>query len=1003
MKPRQTLRPSGFARFGALMIAGLWFLSATYAQTARVSGVVRSVDSDPLIGANVVVKGTLTGDLTDESGKFTVNASLTDGVLVISYIGYKTQEVAISGREFIEITLEEAVISTDEMVIVGYGVQRKSDLTGSISSVKQADIARIPTPSIEQALQGKIAGVQVTPISGAPGAGAVIRIRGVGTLNNSSPLYVVDGMLLDDISFLNTNDISSIEVLKDASATAIYGSRGANGVVIITTLKGTTGDTRFNFNAYYGIQEVTRQIELTNAQEYATLANEAARNENRREPFADPTIFGEGTNWQDVIFRQAPMQNVQLSASGNTDKTSFFLSGDVFSQQGIIKESDFQRISLRFNNEYKASKWLTFGHNFSIVYRQNQNAPGVLGNAYRADPTVAPIDSNGVYGDPTNNAPIGNPLAQFEYESNNDNFGYRTVGNMYAEAKFLKNFRLRTSFGLDYGHSWGKSFVPEFFVSTIQQNLNSNLNVYADRFRNWLWENTLTFDKEWADHRLNILGGITAQDFVFENLGGSRINFPETSPTFWYLNAGQIEGQTNFNGASSWSMASYLFRANYSYKERYLVTVSARADGSSRFGRNKRYGFFPSAALGWNLGNESFMENVEFINRLKIRGSWGVIGNDKIGEYASQATVTPNLNAVFGTTETLNNGASLIVLANPDLQWESTAQVNGGVEIGLLDDRFVAELDYYRRVTSEILVDVPIPAYVGAANNPIVNAAQVSNQGIDFKVTWRDAKGDFGYHISLLGSTVKNEVLSLGEGKEEIFGGGLGIGGLLGTRTVVGLPIGAFYGYVVEGVFQNQEELNSFPKRGNEVPGDLRYADMNNDGVITSADRTYLGSPIPNFIFGASLGFDWKGFDFVTDLNGVTGNYIANSKKMARFGTPNYEVSFLDRWTGEGTSDTEPRITDGGGNYEFSTRFLEKGDFLRIRNMTLGYSLPKNVNKLLNLGSLRVFASGTNLVTWTPYSGYTPEIVSNSVIANGIDFGIYPISRTYTFGVTADF
>jgi TonB-linked SusC/RagA family outer membrane protein len=974
--------------------------SSLLAQT--VTGRVLTSDGAALVGATVVVKNTNLGANVDENGAFTLRVNSLNDTLICSYYGFEREEIPLDGRSQLDIVMQEAVQSLDEVVMVGYGSQRKSDLTGSISSVKSEDLNRIPTASVAQALQGRVAGVQVTPISGEPGAGAVIRIRGVGTLNDASPLFVVDGMLLDNIDYLNPQDIASMEILKDASATAIYGSRGANGVVIITTTQGQKGQTRFQFQAYQGRQEVTQQIDLVNAREFAELANEVAANENRSPTFEDPTVFGEGTNWQDEIFRQAPMRNYQLSASGGSEKMQYNLSANYFQQSGIIKGSEFDRLTLRLNNQYQLTSFLEVGHNLAFIRQSREVAAGVVANAYRVDPTVPPQDSLGNFSNTSINASVGNPAAQIFYQ-NNANAGFRTVGNAYLNLNFLDHFHFRTSLGLDMSNNRGKNFVPVFFVSPIQQNDESRLFVYTDQTQNWLWENTLTYQQSWDNHSLTVLGGVTAQEFYSENLGGQRLNLQGATDELLFLNAGEIDGQTNYQSAFEWSMLSYLFRVNYSLMNRYLFTASFRADGSSRFGPENRYGYFPSFALGWRVSDEPFLQNQDFINVLKLRASWGQIGNDKIGAYAGRAVVTSNLNAVFGPDEALFNGASLITLANPAIRWEETSQTNAGLEIAILDNRLIAEADFYRRVTNDILVDVPIPAYVGAANNPVVNAAQVLNQGWDFNLSWREVRGDWSYRIGGVASTVHNEVLALGEGKEEIFGGVLGVGGKLGTRTVVGLPIGAFYGYQVDGVFQNEAELEQFPTRGVEVPGDLRFVDTDGDGVITTDDRTYLGSPIPSLIYGAYLSVEYKGIDLTVDVNGQRGNYIINAKKMARFGTYNFEDSFLDRWTGEGTSDWEPRVTNGGHNYEMSERFLEDGSFFRLRNVQLGYSLPERFCQSILIDELRIYASGTNIFTATAYSGYTPEITSNSVIAVGIDQGVYPIAKVYVLGLNLGF
>lgn len=984
-----------------LLLLGGFCLNAQ----VRVSGTVTSAaDGEPLIGVNILVKNTTSGTITDFDGNFELEAPGANDTLVFSYIGYEPQEIVLGGRTRLDVAMEPARQLLEEVVVVGYGTQRKSDLTGAISSVKAEELQRIPGANLEQVLQGRVAGVQVTPVSGEPGAGAIIRIRGTGTLNDASPLYVVDGMLLDDISFLNLNDVESVEVLKDASATAIYGSRGANGVIIISTKRGKAQKTIFNTSAYYGSQQVVSTIDLVNGAEFAQLANEVAVNENRPPLFADPAAFGEGTDWQDVIFRTAPIQSFQISANGGNESILFNISANYFGQQGIVRGSDFDRVTLRLNNEYRLRPGVTLGHNLALVYGTRDFAAGVVPTAYRAEPIVPVYDSLGNFGDATVRVPISNPEAQIFYNNNSD-FAYRTVGNAYLDINFLKNFTFRSNVGIDLENSQGKNFLPKFEVSptSLQRNEVSRLSVGQSRSSSWLWENTITYNKEWTNHRLTVLGGTTAQEFASENLGGARINFPGETEEFYYLSAGETEGQTNFNNSFSWSMLSYLFRVNYVFLDRYLLTASMRADGSSRFGRDNRYGFFPSVALGWNVTNEAFMKNIELISRLKLRASWGQIGNDKIGAYAGRPTVTSNLNAVFGRTPQLLNGASIVSLANPAIKWESTTQSNVGLEIGLLNNRLTAEVDYYSRTTDDILVSVPIPDYIGADASPVINAAKVRNQGFDFNVGWRESLGKLGYNFNVIASTVNNEVLQLGEGQEEIFGGGLGVGGLLGTRTVVGRPIGSFFGYVVEGVFQNQQEIDSAPIRGPERPGDLRFADINGDGQITAADRTFIGSPIPDLIYSFSAGADFAGFDFTVDFYGQSGAEIINAKKMARFGTYNFEASYLDRWTGEGTSNSEPRVTNGGHNYEFSERFVEDGSFLRLRTIQLGYSLPRDVLDKIRLTRLRFYVNGTNLLTWTDYSGYTPEIASGSVIDVGIDRGVFPIAKMITFGIDANF
>ncbi len=973
------------------------------AQQISIKGMITdAIDGNSLIGVNVLVKNTTNGGVTDIDGNYTIQAAATD-VLQFSYIGYKLVEIPIDGRTTIDVQMGSDTETLDEVVVVGYGVQRKSDLTGAVSTVKAAEISRIPTASVAQALQGKVAGVQITPTSGEPGAGAIIRIRGVGTLNDASPLFVVDGMLLDDINFLNPNDVASVEILKDASATAIYGSRGANGVIIVSTKKGVIGkEAVFEFSSYLGNQTLVKKIDLVNAQQFATLANEVAENEGTGLPFSDPSIFGAGTDWQEEIFQSAPIMNYQLAVRGGSEKMTYNVSANYFKQEGIVQGSDFQRLTLRINNQYNLKPWAKMGHNISFIRTAPENAANVIANAYRADPTVPAVDTAGNFGNTSIRASVANPAAQIKY-NNNARSGNRTVGNLYLELSFLKNFTFRTNFGVDLAQQQGKTFTPTFFVSPIQQNEETRLSFFSDRTQSWLWENTINYQKEWTDHRLNILAGMTAQEFQFENFGGSRTGIPGESEELFFLSAGEIDGQTNFNGGFEWSLLSYLFRTNYVLKDRYLFTASFRADGSSKFGTNNRYGYFPSAAVGWNVMQEDFMKAVSFLDRLKIRASWGMIGNEKIGAYAGRAVVTSNLNAVFGTQEALNFGASIITLANSEIRWEETTQTDIGIEVGLFKNKLSAEIDYYNRVTDGILIDVPIPDYVGSANNPVVNAAKVKNSGLDFNLTWRETRGKLAYQFGLVASTVNNEVLELGEGRSEIFGGDLGVGGKLGTRTVVGAPIGAYYGYLTEGVFQNEEEIQANPTIGDEQPGDLRFVDVNKDGTITTADRTNLGSPIPNFIYGFNLGGELAGFDFSIEFNGQRGNKLINAKKMARFGTYNFETDFLDRWTAEGTADTQPRVTNGGHNYNVSDHFIEEGAFFRLRNVQLGYSLPQRLLEQVHLEKFRIYVSATNLKTWASYSGYTPEISSNSVLSVGIDRGIFPIAKTILGGINITF
>ena len=1001
----------------------LFFFISISTWAAAQSVVVRGKVTDgkePLIGVSIVVKGTSNGTITDFNGNYELQSE-ANGTLIFSYIGFISQDIPVNAQRTINITMVEDAQSLKELVVVGYGTQRKSDLTGSVSSVKSKDIQTIATPSVEQALQGKIAGVLVTPSDGSPGAGAIIRIRGTGTLNNSNPFFVVDGMLLDDIGFLNPTDVESVEVLKDASATAIYGSRGANGVIIVTTKKGSAKNkAQIGLSSYYGSQDLFKKIALANATEYAQLRNLAAKNFGSPEPYKDPTALGVGTDWQDVIFRTAPIKNLNLSARGGNELMTYSVSGDYIKQDGILRGGDFERLSLRINNDYQLNRFIKIGHNFSVINTTSNYSPGMLYNAYYAPPTAPVRDSTGAFGNTTSDGSVGNPAAQLFYERYNKGSNFRTVGNFFVDVTILKGLTYRANLGLDWSSIESKRFVPVFRVTDIQKADVNSLDVARRKYINKLWENTLNYDKTIGKHRINLLAGITAQtndNFFFigrgTDLPNDVNNIGGDIDELLYLNLATKgitvnEGSDNGN---NWRMFSYLFRANYTFNEKYLLTASYRRDGSSKFGKNRRFGNFPSVALGWRLKEEDFLKNVDWLSNLKLRASWGIIGNEKIDQTAKSPPVTGRLDAIFGQDERFLPGSTITRLANPDLHWEETQQTDIGFEAGFLNNRLTAEIDWYNRQTNDILTALQIPAFIGTQDPPIVNAAKVLNRGWDINLGWRDrVAGKIGYNVNAIFSTVHNEVLGLGEGKEEIFGGGVGEGGKLGTRTTIGSPIGAFFGYKVVGVFQNAEQLKSLPKRPNETPGtdvkvgDLIYGDTDGDGLITSKDRTFLGSAIPKYTFSINIGADYQGVDFSVQLSSVQGNKVMNAKRLARFSTGNFEKSFLDGWTDEGTSNFEPRVTIGGRNYEVSERFLEDGSFTAIRNAQIGYTLPLSIAQKIKLQSFRIYAAATNLKMWTKYSGYTPEITNGGdSFAIGIDRGVYPVARTYTLGVNATF
>lgn len=998
----------------------------TFAQF-QVTGIVKdATNAEALIGASVLVKGTTTGAVTDVDGNFTLNVKSGSETLVISYTGYQSKEININQQHTLDITLIQDSKVLSDVVVVGYGTVKKSDLTGAVGSVKSKELSQIPTSSVEQALQGRVAGVQVTPISGEPGAGAILRIRGVGTLNNASPIYVVDGIILDDIRGFNMNDIESIEVLKDASATAIYGSRGANGVVMITTKKGSTdGKVNMSFSSYYGVQNVIRKIDMLNASEFAQMYNEQAGN---TKVFPNPSALGEGTDWQDVIFQTAPMKNLQVSATGGSAKSTFNIGAGYFKQNGIIIGSDYEQMNLRFNAAYNLNKALKVGHNLNLARTTSNNSPDVVLGAYRMPPVFAPRDSTGKYSDPTFfGAAIGNPAATLDLVKSVSK-GTRVVGDIYGELKLLKNFTFRSSLGADLQTGQNRLYEPTYKVSSSQVRLLDYISNGTGKSQYWQWENTLSYNREWnKKHRIAAVVGYTAQEYYSEFLYGSRQNLIGNSDELLYIDAGDKATAVNAGGGGSWAMLSYLGRINYSLLDRYLLTVSMRRDGSSRFADGHRYGNFPSVAMGWNIANEPGVRDLNIFDRFKLRASWGIVGNEKTSNYPSAVIVNGGNYAVFGIPEKLVPAATVTALVNKNITWEQTEQVDLGLEFGFLNNRLTGEVDYFNRRTEGILLDVPLPAFLGSTSNPIANAAEVRNRGWDFNLGWRDGAA-LKYNINVNASHINNKVLSLGQGKESIFAGDVGEGGKLATRTIIGSGIGDFYGYKVVGVFQNAEDIKSSPTQSGVKPGDLKYADLDSydangkltgkpDGKIDAADRTYLGTPIPKWTFGASIGLEYKGFDCTAFFNGQQGNSIVNAKAMSRFATYNWEQNFYDnRWTGEGTSNTVPRATTSGQNYNVSDFFIQDASFIRLRTLQLGYTLPQNIANKIRLGKARVYVTGTNIWTKQKYTGYTPEISNTNfrqkystdayvgnVLDSNIDRGIYPITKSWIFGLDVNF
>jgi TonB-linked SusC/RagA family outer membrane protein len=985
--------------------------SLSFGQERTLTGTVTTSDTkESLPGATVLIKGTTRGTVTDIDGKFTLSIPSGPVVLVFSFMGYDTQEITVTNESVLNVVLHPTQLSLNEVVVIGYGTVKKSDLTGSVSSIKSQDITKLTTLNPVQSLSGQVTGVQVTSPTGAPGTNPFVLIRGIGSFGGTQPIYVVDGVITNDISFLNSEDIKSMEVLKDASATAIYGARGANGVILITTKSGEAGavKTTFNVTGEYGIQYLAHKIDLLNGTEFATITNEIK-----------PGTFNNvdlvpNTDWQDLIFSPAPMYNFQASATGSTKSTQYYVSLGYFGQQGIIDKSYYNRITLQLNNTYNLSQYVKLGNNLTISPTKEQIAPDVTYAAYRAQPVFVPYNQDGSFAEVPY---VGNPLADLAY-SNSYNKGIRAVGNVFMDVSFLKMFDFKTSFGIDGGYFKAESFTPAFFVSAQQENLYSLLVKSTNDNLTWLWENTLTWNKDFGKHSFNAVGGYTMQNTSSENTSLTGQNIIRDGQSFWYilpsyvydpsLNINNISDITNGVDVNQYySMISFLFRANYVYDNRYILTFTFRSDGSSKFTPSNRFANFPSVAAGWNITKEKFMKDIKWLSRLKIRGSWGEIGNEKIGYLDQYSTVDSRLISIFGQTSGIFPGASYGVLGNPDLQWEVTNQTDAGLEFGLLNDRLGGEFDYYYKTTNNLLVPLATPGYLGNGPGALVtvNAGAMINTGVEMKLDWRDQVGKFKYGAGILGSYLHNEVTAIGgsKGVDSVLNGGYLANGLYVTQSKVGLPVGAFYGYQTNGLFQTQQELDSYPHMAAAGVGDLRFVDVNGDGKIDGNDRTYIGTPIPKFTFGCYFNFQIYGIDFSVNLQGQTGNQIFNAKDVVRPDPYNFEQSEMGRWTGAGTSNTVPKPSFGGYNYLPSDYFLQDGTYLRIRSLILGYTLPDKWSTKIEMQKIRVYLKVDNMYTFTKYTGYTPEIFGGTVLSNSIDYGVYPVTAVYFVGLNLTF
>ncbi|PXV63026.1 TonB-linked SusC/RagA family outer membrane protein [Dysgonomonas alginatilytica] len=973
----------------------------------KITGLITDQQGEAIIGASVVVKGTTTATISDIDGGFSLDVN-NNSVLTISYIGFISQEVPTLGKTDLRIILKEDSKILDEIVVVGYGVMRKIDLTGSVSSISAKTIKDKPVANIGEALQGRASGVQIIS-SGKPGDNVSFRIRGVSTINNSEPLLVIDNVPTDmPLNALNMEDVESVDVLKDASATAIYGSRGANGVVIVTTKRGKSGDGTISLSANWGIQEATDMPKMLNASQFASLHNEMIKNYNnknytQRPDFADPTALGTGTNWLDELFRTAIMQNYTLSYSGGNDKSNYYVSGGVFDQEGIILNTSYRRYTVQFNSESKVRPWLKFGNNVTLSHDTKRQGSYSVRDAMAALPTQPVFNEDGSFSGPGEPAyqygDVRNPIGSATLNKEQTK-GYNVLANAFAEIKIKDNLTFKTLGGIDFKFWDKRNFYPKYNWKPIPQP-QSSLYEESNKSMTYLWDNTLTYMETFKEkHHLNVLIGSSAQNNVYNKMSASVQNFLTDNNN--QLNNG-LTDPTVGGTKNDWAILSFIGRVNYNYADKYLLTATVRRDGSSRFSKENRWGTFPSFSAAWRLSEESFYNKNKWVSDIKIRAGYGETGNqDGIDNYAYFTRLKTGQYVFNGTpVSTLYPK----VMPNPNVRWETVKQWNAGVDLSLLDQRINLVIDAYIKNTSDMLVPMSVPITTGYSDIdvPRINAGKVRNKGIEVTISSLNMKGAFEWNTDFNVSYNKNEVISMNDGVPLFVGDDINM-----TKVRVsteGHPIGSFYGYVTNGIFQNQQEVDRYAIQvpGGTAPGDIRFRDLDNNGIINADDRTYIGNPSPEWTFSINNTVAYKAFDLQVFLQGVAGNDIYNANRIWQesMSIPqNQTIKVLDRWTGEGTSNSLPRaiFSDPNQNVRHSDRFIEDGSYLRVKNMTLGYTLPKSISQKAFLSTARFYISCQNLLTLTKYSGFDPE-----VNVSGVDLSTYPVNRTLSFGVNAKF
>lgn len=1018
-------------------------------------GTVTDSQGEPLIGVTVFEKGTSKGASTDVDGKFKL--TVADGAMLrFSYVGYDPLEMKAAPS--MNVVLKENANTLEEVVAIGYGSQKKSVVTAAISKVGSDELELTSPVRMDNALKGLASGVTVTSSSGQPGAAARVRIRGVGTINNSDPLYIVDGMPIEGgLDYLNPADIASIEVLKDAASGAVYGARAANGVVLVTTKQGKEGKTKVTYDFSYGWQSVAKKRNILNASEYAMMMNEGAINAGIAPLYADPASYGQGTDWQDLVFNNnAPVMNHQLSVSGGSSKVHYLMSLGYYDQDGIVggnfDRSDYQRLTLRSNvgatlfDKSESRTWLNkLTLQTNVAYTRiksrgietNSTWGSPLGSALAMSPILTPYLEKGsaeeaaqlaylsgqenyvpMYGEdgrlvmvPTafgNFQEMNNPIANLMLPGSR-NWSHKFVANFIGDLQIWDNLHYRVSYGADLSF-WGyDGYTPVYYLRDGQGQTFSTATSQSERGLVWQIENLLSYDKTLGDHSFSVILGQSAKESSGYYLGGSRNHIINYNRPWIDASTGlAADGDMTVWGApqAKSRLASYFARASYDYDARYMIQATIRRDGSSRFGSNNHWATFPSVSVGWNVMNEHFMESsADWLNNLKVRASWGKNGNENIGNFQYVALTSTNNNAIFGNPGSIAIGTKPTQLANPDLRWEESRQTDIGLDFGFLSNKITFTADWFLKDTEGMLMTMSLPQYVGEAI-PMGNVGKMRNWGLEFDLGYRQTFfNELTLHVNVNASYLRNRLVEYGNEQ-----GWANLDSFQGVGTILraqnGMPYPYFYGYRTDGIIQNMAEANAYnAKYGTSlVPGDVRFVDVNNDGSITEDDRTNIGCGTPDWTYGASLTAAWRGFDFNIFFQGVAGADIFDATRRVDARSVNLPSWMLNRWTGEGTSNSVPRYVQGDAyNWQSSDLYVYDGSFCRLKNMQLGYTLPQDLTRKIAVQKFRVFVAVENLATWTKYHGFDPEISSGSSATNGVDFGVYPQARTWTVGFNIEF